>query len=81
MRSEYARSSGPGGQNVNKVNSKAELWVTLSAMTGLTPAASARLARLAGRRLTAAGEIHLTAETVAIAGGRIAPPCSTACGK
>ena len=27
VRFQYARSSGPGGQNVNKVNTKAEIWV------------------------------------------------------
>ena len=63
MRFQYARSSGPGGQNVNKVNTKAELWVPLAAITGLTERAVARLRTLAGRRLTAAGEIHLTGET------------------
>src|SRR5688500_18025378 len=63
MRFQYARSSGPGGQNVNKVNSKAELWVPLDAIAGLSDRAMARLRTLAGRRLTAAGEIHLTGET------------------
>ena len=63
MRFQFARSSGPGGQNVNKLNTKAELWVPLSAITGLSERAMARLRALAGRRLTGAGEIHLTAET------------------
>ena len=63
MRFQYARSGGPGGQNVNKLNTKAELWVLLAAVTGLSDAARGRLRTLAGRRLTAAGEIHLTAET------------------
>lgn len=62
MRFQYARSSGPGGQNVNKVNTKAELWVVLTAITGLTPAAMQRLRRLAGRRVTSAGEIHIAAD-------------------
>ena len=63
MRFQYARSGGPGGQNVNKVNTKTELWVPLVAITGLTDRAVARLRTLAGRRLTAAGEIHLSSET------------------
>ncbi|RMD39716.1 hypothetical protein DV735_g5410, partial [Chaetothyriales sp. CBS 134920] len=33
----YARSSGPGGQNVNKVNSKAQLRVPLSQLCALVP--------------------------------------------
>ena len=27
LRMQFSRSGGPGGQNVNKVNSKAELWI------------------------------------------------------
>ena len=63
MRFQFARSGGPGGQNVNKLNTKAELWVPLDAISGLNERALARLRALAGRRLTGAGEIHLTAET------------------
>jgi len=63
MRFQYARSGGPGGQNVNKVNTKAELWITLASIVGMSPAAQDRLRKLAGRRLTVAGEIHLIAET------------------
>ncbi len=62
LRLQYARSSGPGGQNVNKVNTKAELWVTVSALAGLTDAARGRLTALAGSRLTAAGQIHIAAD-------------------
>ncbi len=62
VRFQYARSSGPGGQNVNKVNTKAELWVPLAAITGLSPAAMGRLRALAGRRVTSAGEIHIAAD-------------------
>ena len=63
MRVQFARSGGPGGQNVNKLNTKAELWVPLNAILGLSGRAMVRLRSLAGRRLTAAGELHLTAET------------------
>jgi ribosome-associated protein len=63
LRFQFARSGGPGGQNVNKLNTKAELWVPLSAVTGLSDRAAARLRRLAGRRLTQSGELHFTAET------------------
>ena len=62
VRLQYARSSGPGGQNVNKVNTKAELWVTVAALVGLTDPARARLLSLAGSRLTAAGQIHIAAD-------------------
>src|SRR3954447_17498750 len=63
IRFQFARSGGPGGQNVNKVNTKAELWVRLDAITGMSPRALARLRDWAGRRVTDAGEIHLSAET------------------
>lgn len=63
VRFQYARSGGPGGQNVNKVNTKAELWVRVGAITGLSRGAIARLRQFAGKRLTASGEIHLASET------------------
>ena len=63
LRFQYARSSGPGGQNVNKVNTKAELWVPLGAITGLNEGGLGRLRALAGKRLTTSGEIHVASDT------------------
>ncbi len=66
LRFQFARSSGPGGQNVNKVNTKAELWVPVEALATqgrLTTRAVARLRATAGRRITEAGEIHIAADT------------------
>jgi ribosome-associated protein len=62
MRFQFARSGGPGGQHVNKVNTKAELWVSVGSIVGMSPDAVGRLRRLAGRRLTAADEIHIISE-------------------
>ena len=48
----YDRSSGPGGQNVNKLNTKATLAVDLAELEPmLGPAAVERLRRQAGRRV------------------------------
>src|SRR3954451_21796584 len=63
IRFQFGRSGGPGGQNVKKVNTKAELWGRLDGIKGLSPRAVARLRDLACRRVTDAGEIHLSAET------------------
>jgi ribosome-associated protein len=63
MRWQYARSSGPGGQNVNKVNTKAEVWVPMSALVGLTERAAEKLRGIAGKRLLASGEIHISSDT------------------
>jgi ribosome-associated protein len=63
VRLQYARSSGPGGQNVNKLNSKAELWVIIRSLTGLSEAAKTRLRHAAGRRVTTSDELHLVSES------------------
>ena len=63
MRWNFARSSGPGGQNVNKVNTKAEVWVAVTSIVGLRERAVARLRELSGRRLTIGDEIHIASDS------------------
>ena len=63
VRFQYARSGGPGGQNVNKLNTKAEMWVAISALRGLRADALDRLRQLAGHRLTQQDELHIVAQT------------------
>lgn len=54
-----SRSGGPGGQHVNRTESKAELRVRPAAIQGLPPDGRMRLERLAGSRLTSDGELVL----------------------
>jgi ribosome-associated protein len=53
----FARSGGPGGQNVNKVASKAVLRWNLAANTGLAPDVKARLRTAQRHRITTEGEL------------------------
>jgi ribosome-associated protein len=55
------RSSGPGGQNVNKVASAVQLRFALERNTTLREDVKARLRTLAGQRLTDAGELLIVA--------------------
>jgi ribosome-associated protein len=57
-----SRSSGPGGQNVNKVASRVELRLSLDRVVGLTGAARARLASLVRNRLDADGRLLVTSQ-------------------
>jgi len=63
LRFSFSRSSGPGGQSVNKVSSRAELRVALASIAGLSQQAQARLKRLAGRRLTQLDELIFDSDT------------------
>jgi ribosome-associated protein len=59
---DAVRASGPGGQNVNKVASAITLRLAVDRIAGLDAATQARLARLAGRRLSSDGVLVIKAQ-------------------
>ena len=61
LEEHFVRSSGPGGQNVNKVASAVELRFDASKSTVLDHEVRERLKRIAGSRMTAEGVILIDA--------------------
>ncbi len=53
----YSRSSGPGGQNVNKVNTKVEARLCFSNLTGLSIAESNRAREVLASRINSNDEL------------------------
>jgi ribosome-associated protein len=58
----FIRSSGPGGQNVNKVATACQLRFDLRRSAALAPEVKLRLARLAGSKMTEDGWLVIEAK-------------------
>jgi ribosome-associated protein len=58
----FERSSGPGGQRINKVSTKVELRFQAEKSTKLSHNVKVRLQKVAGRKWNKEGEIIITAE-------------------
>jgi len=72
FRFTFARSSGPGGQNVNKLNTKATLrWPVLRSGSLPEPVRKRFLARYR-RRVTAEGDLLITSQRFRDAGRNVA---------
>jgi len=61
LRFRFVRASGPGGQNVNKVATAAQLRFDVRGSDSLPEEVKRRLARLAGRRISGAGVLVIDA--------------------
>lgn len=61
IKEDFIRSSGPGGQKVNKVSTAVQLRFNVARSASLPEEVRERLIRLAGKRITEEGDIVIDA--------------------
>jgi len=62
LRFEFSRSSGPGGQNVNKVETKVRLLFDLRGSRSLSSEQRARIEERLSTRITKGGVLHVSSQ-------------------
>jgi ribosome-associated protein len=62
LRFTFSRSSGPGGQNVNKVNSRVTLWFAVQDSTALTEMQKQKIRSRLANRINDAGILSVSSE-------------------
>jgi ribosome-associated protein len=61
LRFTYSRAGGPGGQNVNKVNTRATLWFDLENSPSLSDCQKMRIRQRLAGRISKEGVLQITA--------------------
>lgn len=62
LRYTYSRSSGPGGQNVNKLNTRVTVFFDLSASQSFTASQKRRITNRFASRISKTGELRVVSQ-------------------
>ncbi len=62
VETRFVRASGPGGQHVNKVSSKVQMWIDLGRMLGATAEEIALIRLRLASRLDAVGRLLISSQ-------------------